>query len=350
VLWEKYLKATKEEWIEFAQRDACGRKKFFKEHNIQYKNVPRCKGCRHVFFHCVCDDPNYWKLMKKRNNLFNASFERKLKHSQKLVKKVLREHKGEKIYIAYSGGIDSECCIQLFKDAIIDGRVQVIWGDTLVEFPETRKRIQELENEFGIKVIVTRPNPPASFPYIVKTYGLPLYSRSSSDKEKRKATEQCCYLLKKRPMNKITKGCDVLVLGLRLEENQNRTLGIYHTGDYFRAKKRWTVYPIAFWNEDDVWTFQAMMEFNFNKIYRNTNCDKFGFYELKNGKEYHIRTGCWACPQSINSGYLEWLEKYYLPFYNTLWNNLGLKRALVIIEEAKQKLKDKKIIPCGEKL
>lgn len=371
----------KDFWLPFGSLGTAERRRFLLEKGLQYRDVPKCKGCEEykcgsVFFHCSCIKPeiadealeygeennvsNYTPEERrtirinraKRKKSFNANFEKKLEHSRRLVKRVLREHRDRKIVLAYSGGIDSECCVQLFKEAVKDGRVQVIFGNTLVNFPEARERVKELEQEFGIEIIQAKPDRGVSFKTIVRDYGLPIYSRSSSDKQKRKATIKCCYLLKKKPMKIVTKDADVLILGLRGEENQNRKLGIYNNGDYFKSKtSQWRVYPIAFWRRRDLWNFQELEGFNYNKIYDHTNCGEKGLYKLKNGRKYIIRTGCWSCPQAVGFGYLEWLKEYYPKFYKALMVNFGVRNhpryKWLLVKQKKEQLKRKGFKPCG---
>jgi 3'-phosphoadenosine 5'-phosphosulfate sulfotransferase (PAPS reductase)/FAD synthetase len=325
-------KGKRDFWLQsdYANMTNSERRMFLRGKKLEYSDVPVCKDCQHSFHTCVCDNVKYREKIDARKKLFALSFEEKLKFSQKLVNKILSENAGKKIYVAYSGGIDSECCVQLFKDAIIDGRVQVIWGDTLVEFPDTRNRIHELEQDFGIKVIRATPEDGLSFRTVVQKYGLPLYSRASSEKAKSMATLKCCYLLKKKPMKQIIKHYNVAILGLRLEENMYRSSLIYSKGSYFFSKtnKMFRAYPIAYWTIEDVWKFQQLMGFHFNKLYANTNCEKNGFYKLKSGTFYQVRTGCWSCPQSRQSGYLEWLQNYYPRFFNAIMENYGLKKVL----------------------
>ena len=319
---------SRNKWIAFASMTHGQRRKFLIEHGLQYRDVPRCRKCHHVFFNCVCTDKIHFKKMKERKALIDASFEEKLKHSKELVFEVIQKSKGKKIYLAYSGGIDSECCVQLFKEHIIRGDVTVITGLTFIDFPETVNRINELEKE--LKITILRAKPKVTFRQIVGKYGLPMYSRSSSEKSKRIATSRCCDLLKKQPMNRMTKDADALILGLRMDENRYRRMVIMQMGDFFYSKshKSWRVYPIAYWTIDDVWKFQNMMGFKYNRIYDNTNCKSRGFFKLENGKTYQIRTGCWACPQAVKGGYLVWLERYYPNFYKTLMVDFGLKDTL----------------------
>lgn len=325
------------DWKHYGTLSFGERRKFLKENGLQYRNVPTCKVCHHVFFNCKCNDEEYHKKIERGMQLLKAPVRSKVQHSMQLAKQVMEEHRGEKIYLAYSGGIDSECCVQLFRNEIMKGEVKVIVGDTLVAFPESRERWSNLEKELNQKILFTRPERGISFKTIVREYGLPIHSRSSNDKTKRRATIRCCSLLKKQPMKKVTKDVDVLIMGLRAEENRNRKLGILNKGDYFYSKSNhsWRVYPIAYWSIEDVWKFQEYFGFRYSAIYDKTNCGRKGFYKLKNGKFYQIRTGCWCCPQAIRTGYLEWLKEHYPKFYKVLLFNFGLAQAIIKLNREK---------------
>jgi 3'-phosphoadenosine 5'-phosphosulfate sulfotransferase (PAPS reductase)/FAD synthetase len=332
------------------------KRKFLRDNHLQYADVPRCEKCRHAFHKCICfnqKEKNRTKRLRKKLELeMHRPFEEKLRESENLVNQVIKEQKGKQIYLAYSGGIDSECCVQLFKDAIAKGLVTVVIGDTLVEFPETRARWAELQKEIPTgKFIIARPERGVSFMSIVRDNGgkFPIYSRGTAKIEDREATKKCCKRLKKDPMHKQTKNADVLILGLRKAENQYRGMIIFRMGNYFHSKalKTWRVYPIAYWTIEDVWKFQKLKGFKYNVIYDKTNCNKTGFFITKSKKIYQIRTGCWCCPQSIHSGYLDWLEEYFPQFRNAL-NKMGLIQ--YIIEAKKEKLKELNQQPCGEPL
>lgn len=337
-------------WLPFASMDLGKRRKFLKEHNLQYKDIPKCRKCHQLFFRCKCGDTKFLKELEQKKNRYRASFQDKLKYSRKLAEKVLKEHKGEKIILAYSSGIDSECCVQLFKDAIKDGRVQLLFNITGVNFPEAYERVKELEKDFNINILRVKPPKGTSFKMIVQKYGLPIYGRSSSDKKKRMATVKCCKLLKKKPTNSAIKDIDVFILGLRMDENRSRSLTVYHRGDYFFAKGygRWHIYPIAYWTIEDVWEFQKLEGFKYNKLYDLTNYNKIGSYKLYLGDTYQIRTGCWCCPQAFKFGYLEWLEKYHPRFYKALMETFGLRNhPAFIIWEKKKKIMKRNYKPCG---
>lgn len=363
---------SKEDWKYFSTLNKSGRRKFLKSYNLQYMRgeVPRCSVCNHVFFNGKCGDKDYLKKMSKRKKKLNESFEEKLLRSQQLVKNVLDNAKQNNLifYLAYSGGIDSECCLQLFKDGIKEGIIKVIVGNTTTELPDTCKRWKEAEKELDVKFLYSLPDKGVSFKSNAIKNGLPLFPRNYGDTLLQKPTKECCKNLKEYPQFKLFKSLKIngIILGLKAtEQSYGRRLTIYKNGDYFLAKDgKWHIYPIAYWNIKDEWLFQKKMKFKYNKIYDKTNIEKKGFYKLKNNKLYQIRSGCGFCPQSIHKGYLEWLREYYPKWFKTLkkiYNEVALSRKpekvgniyypnginflQVFILKNKMKLKE---TPCGE--
>ena len=336
----------KDFWKDYPTFNISQRRKFLKSHGMNKRAIPHCIDCKHPFYHCVCHDLAFQARKKEKIAKMYASFDDKILYSIALKDQVMREHKGERIYVAYSGGIDSECCAWLFRDEIKQGLVKVLWNDTLVELPETRKRVADFEREYNTKVMRITPIDGWSFRKVVEVYGLPMFARSA-DADKRKATERCCYHLKKQPTEKTVGKIDVLIMGLRLKESRYRAKSIFQFGDYFYAKKskQWRVYPIAYWNNKEPWEYQAREGFPYNVIYTMTNTENRGEYLLPNGKIYHIRTGCWCCPQGIRLGYLEWLRVYYPKYHHALLFKFKLLDK--VIELRKTELRFKNIHICG---
>jgi 3'-phosphoadenosine 5'-phosphosulfate sulfotransferase (PAPS reductase)/FAD synthetase len=346
-----WAKLGKEFWQPYAKLTATERRAFLRKYNLQHRDVPQCRECKAIFVNCFCQDVEKMLSHALRRSEYKKPFMEKLKHSQELVNKVLAEHKGEKIFLAYSGGIDSECCVHLFKDAIMDGRVILINADTLCDFPDTGKRLEECERELGVKIIRVRPDLGISFKTIVNKTGWPAYPRGQGNPEKRKPTKECCKNLKEKNMKKLEKEAGVVMLGLRGEENSNRRKKTIQYGDYFYAEseKQWRVYPIAFWSIEDVWQFQEYVGFHYSSLYDKTNCEKKGFYLLPNGEYYQIRTGCIWCPQACDGGYLIWLEKYFPRHYDAFINKLGFKNHVLWakIRYRMNQLKAKQYQICG---
>lgn len=384
--YDKYP-MNKEFWLYFATLTKGERAKTLKQNKLQYMRgeVPRCSQCDKVFFNGVCGDPNYRKKINIRQAKLHASFEDKLIYSQTLVKKVLNDARANNwiIYLAYSGGIDSECCLQLFKEGIKEGLVKVIVGNTTTELPDTTRRWKEAEKELGIKFLYSIPERGITFKSNAIKNGLALFGRNSMGRSKDNSgnkiigdqsllvpTKECCENLKERPQAKLLKKLKVngIILGLKAtEQSYGRRLTIYRKGDYFlHSNGTWRIYPIAYWTLDDEWKYQEKMGFKYNTIYDKTNIDKKGVYKLKNGKLYHIRSGCGFCPQTIQNGYLEWLKEYYPKWFDALkkiYNEVaearkpeqigninypnGINFLQVFILKNKMKLKE---TPCGEPL
>ncbi len=302
------------------------RARFNKLHSLQFRDEPTCTVCNHVYFNCICDDEIAKGILRVRKAEMKKPFEEKLKYSRDFVEKVLKELKGKRIFLAYSGGFDSECCLQLFKESVIDSRVKVIFGDTLMNYPASYDRINAVEKELGIKILRAKPAKGVSFRKIVSEHGLPLYSRgSSSDSKHAQATKKCCEYLKKRPMRLATKGIDATILGLKASENQYRRFSILRFGDFHKTKiSGYRILPIAYWNLKDEWKFQKLECFNYNRLYDMK-------FKLADGREYKPRTGCWCCPQpSYAPGHLCWLKRYYPKQHKILVEDFGLRKYLKV--------------------
>lgn len=323
VNWSKYP-LSQELWELYKNSPRVQRYKFLKEQGLQYSRgeVPRCEICNHGFFNCVCDNQEFQEKRRQQQIEMHKSFEDKLKHSEQLVKE-----KGDiiiknnlKIYLGYSGGIDSECCLQLFGNLVKSGNIKVIVGNTLSELPQTYKRIYQAERELGVKFLYAYPKSGITFETNAIEHGLPIYPRNNFNGEANKIpTVRCCHNLKETPQKMITKGYDGNILGLRVDESRARSMAIKNRGECFiNIDGAWSIRPIAWWTRDDEWKYQELKGFNYNEIYDNTNIGKIGKYKIKSGKIINIRSGCAYCPQGIHSGYLEWLYKFYPTYFDKL--------------------------------
>jgi 3'-phosphoadenosine 5'-phosphosulfate sulfotransferase (PAPS reductase)/FAD synthetase len=340
-------------WLPYAKLSATERKAFLRKYKLQHRDVPQCNECKAIFVNCYCHNAEKVLLHATRRKEYQKSFFEKLEQSKALVQQLLKEHEGEKIFLAYSGGIDSECCLNLFKEAVMDGRITVIVADSLCDFPQSRQRWADAEKELGVKFVYARPDLGVSIKTIIQKVDWPIYPRGQGDPEKRKAAKECCNGLKKKNMKKIQKEANgtVIIMGLRGEENSNRRKKTIQYGDYFYSKseKNWHVCPIAYWSIEDVWRYQEYAGFNYSKLYDLTNCGKKGFYLLPNGEYYQIRTGCTFCAQALEGGYLIWLEAFFPKYYDAMVNKLGLKNHVLWakIEYRKRELKTKQYQICG---
>jgi 3'-phosphoadenosine 5'-phosphosulfate sulfotransferase (PAPS reductase)/FAD synthetase len=352
-------------WLPVANMTHTGRAEFLAKNGLQFRDYAWCKKCNHPFWNCKCDDPKFKRRAKKLGKLRSAPFEDKLKHSLEIVEKVKKElanGKLKKVLLAYSGGFDSECCLQLFKQLIKEGKIQLAFADTLCDYPATYLRLKEVEQELGIKIIWARPPKGTTYETVTAQYGLPTGTRGT-DIKTRTATEKCCWLLKKKPLHLLTEDYDGVILGLRLEENEYRKKSILYHGDYFfsTTHKQTRICPIAFWTTENEWKFQQQEKFKYSKIYDMTNCNEKGHFTVSDGKDLIIRSGCWKCPQSIPLGSDEWLERSYPRLFGYIMTNMPELSAYIttkrqarklwtIINAKKKTLKKNKQQPCGEPL
>jgi len=345
--WSKYP-LTQQIWEEFGRMSLRERRVFLKEHSLQYTqgHVPQCEDCLHVFFNCQCNNQEFQERKKLWLKELSKSFEEKLRHSEDIVreKTQLIKDNNLKIVLAYSGGIDSECCLQLFKEPISQGVIKVIVGNTTSELPDTYKRWREAEQELGVKFMYGLPERGTTFESNANIFGLPVYSRNAcvvmagekkhikreeSSSQSRRSTIMCCFNLKDKPQKLLLKGYDGDILGLKATESRGRSISLKKTGDcFFSNDMKWHIRPIAWWTIDDEWEFQKEKGFKYNGIYDKTNCGTKGKYKLSTGGYYKIRSGCAYCPQGIHNGYLEWLKEYYPTYFNKLvniYNNVSAK-------------------------
>lgn len=372
--WSKYP-LTQKDWEFFAtldpEKERSGkRNKWLKERGIQYPKVPICKGCNKVFFHCMCDDSSFKtkeereKYRVKKANWqaeLAKSFEEKLKHSEELIQRVLEMARKDnlKFVLAYSGGFDSDNCLELCKEGIKEKLITPIIGNTITELPDTQERWKEAEADLSVPFIRATPKIGVTFKSNAIKNGLPIYPRNSGAEKDRRPTKLCCRNLKENPQFEKQKDFNGVIMGLKAtEESRGRQWTIKRNGDCFLGKNgKWHIYPIAYWTIEDEWKFQQLRGFKYNKIYDKTNCGIKGKYKLQSEKFLMIRSGCAFCAQSIHSGYLEWLQEYYPKTYNALikvYNEVaqargdGMNFLQVLLLKKKQMLKDKE--PCGEPL
>ncbi len=352
VIWSNY--AMNQQWWEwFATLPRGQKNKVLKFYGMQYSRgeVPRCEICNHVYFNCKCDDPEFHRKKKYWQEQMVKPFEEKLAQAEKLVSihidDIIEKHL--KIYLAYSGGIDSECCLQLYKEAIMSGLIDVFVGNTLTELPDTYKRIYQAQKELGVRFKFATPESGTTFESNAIKNGLPIYPRNNvisinskqtseqietaSEKNKR-ITKLCCHYLKERPQELLTKNYDGNILGIRATESQARAMAIKHGLNmdrdcYFGKISEWNIRPIAWWSRADEWKFQRLRGFNYNEIYNKTNVGKVGKYKTSTGRIIDIRSGCAFCLQGIHQGYLEWLYEFYPKYFDMLikiYDRVALKR------------------------
>lgn len=234
-----------------------------------------------------------------------SAFSRKLQHSINLIRKTLKRF--EHPVVACSFGKDSIVVLDLIKQQTND--FQVLWNNTLVEYPDTYSFAKKIIDEWQLDCVEARPE--KTFWEIVEKYGFPIYARNSKG-EKQCAAAHCCKELKKKPTVKALRNmkCDVYFTGLTRHESRLREFSARKYGDFFFSTK-WNHYkchPILNWTNEDVWQYIHENKVPYNPLYDKNSV------EIQGG----IRTGCWPCTQAIKYGKLQHLREYYPKLFNHL--------------------------------
>jgi len=160
------------------------------------------------------------------------SLQDKLATTWQLLKSLAAKHDPARIAVAWTAGKDSTVVLDLWRD-VLGSPVTAINLDTGCKFPEILALRDRLAGEWGVTLHVARPLP-EDIPAV-----------TAADKL------ACCGALKVRPLRRLMAalGIDVLLTGIRADENPSRT-GLTHLEQregYAQAN------PILDWTEMDVW-------------------------------------------------------------------------------------------------
>lgn len=271
------------------------------------------------------------------------------KEALKLIENLFFKY--EKIIVACSWGKDSLTVLDLVRRTSnkLDKQFCVLWNNTLLHYPDIYNVKRELESEWNLNIIETKPadvdnneieitNP--NFWDIVNYYGFP--GIDGSDRSK-KANSVCCYYLKKKPTRKVIKekNWDLMFDGLTAFESDRRYMNIKEYSLVHKHKGYSLVkcHPIGWWRVRDVWDYIEKYNVRYPKLYDNEveGYTKYGYTEKICGHlvDRSIRSGCWACTLPISSepGKLKQLRTYYPKMHEYLMKKAGLAK-----EIAKRKL------------
>lgn len=217
----------------------------------------------------------------------NAPIEDKLEVAHSVIEQLYNNSKRN--YVAFSGGKNST--VALYLTLQHDPDVTVLYVNTGVQYPETRKYVMELKEKWKLNLIEAKPE--TTFWKVVEQYGLPNQSRL-------KQKPMCCLLLKEKPAYKVIKKKFLTgqITGLSAFESRARKLLIatngllYYTHKFGRWNlnwRFWSAHPLAYWTDVDVFNYMEKEGIPINPAYKK--------YELE-------RTGCVPC-----TAHLLWEEQ-----------------------------------------
>lgn len=252
------------------------------------------------------------------------------------------------VYVAFSGGKDSTVLLHLVRQTY--PRVPGVFIDTGLEYPEIRQFVKETDNVIWLK-------PKMRFDEVIKKYGYPIISKEVSrdvsvvknkpfgitsqkfdplsahsikygkgfciEKYKYlidspfKISPMCCNKLKKDPTKEWEKMSSFKPLvGMTTSDSRLREMVYLEKGCNSFVSKRPISNPIAFWKEEDIWTYIKREGLLYSAIY------DLGY----------DRTGCMFCMFGVHLGKLpnkfQLMKQTHPKIWNYCINELNLREPL----------------------
>lgn len=298
--------------------------------------------------------------------------------------------RAERPVISCSFGIDSMVTLHITRKALIEmGKdptdIDVVWCNTLNEFPEVRMFAKQMTDEWNLKLSIYKPK--KALKQVIDSYGgidstYFTERKGQRNQDKRPLSEKCCETLKHEPMHRAIKSnsWDLQINGVRADESAQRFHAQLRDGEYFYSKREWKAYalkPIAWFTNDDVWEYARKEGIPYVKMYDNNliqkypeqsviedNLDMFSelgvdIEKLKNRQLINLtkyqanfaekigfqlftpRVGCMMCPIPVKYGYMQFMRTYYPKVYDAMVHKLGYGKVLLemIPDDVKEELK-----------
>lgn len=194
----------------------------------------------------------------------------------------------DSMFVSFSGGKDSTVTSNLVLNALGKDEIIHIYGDTTLEYPESRKYINRFRISHPRVPMITAKNRDQDFFDLCDKLGPPS-----------RLLRWCCTVFK---TGAITKTIEMLFgektriiafHGIRRAESTSRSK-YERVSISPKITKQIVCQPIIDWLDFDVWLYILAYSLDFNEAYR------LGF----------SRVGCWCCPN--NTEWAEFLSSIYM--------------------------------------
>ena len=270
------------------------------------------------------------------------------------IKEWVEEFGLDGVYVAYSGGKDSEVLLDICRS--LYPNIKAVFVNTGQEFPETIKQVL-MRKKQGYNIEIVRPK--MKFTDVVREHGYPVVSKeqaqyidqyvnnkSEKTKELRwngingswkisekwkyltkvdfKISDKCCFYLKKEPMfafENETKRKPII--GMMADESSSRKKSYLKTGCNAFDKNRQQSQPLGFWKESDIWEYIKDNNLQISEMY------------TKHGR---TRTGCYGClfgchieEQKTGTNRIVELSKTHPLLYKHLMEDLNYKHVMEVL-------------------
>ena len=202
------------------------------------------------------------------------------------------------MFVSFSGGKDSTVTSSLTMKALGTEKVLHIYGDTTLEYPTSKKYIEEFRKKYPTTPMLVAKNRDQDFNNLCEVVGPPS-----------RVLRWCCTVFK---TGSITKKIEqtfndrkriLSFQGIRRAESAARKKYDRESANS-KILKQVSASPIIDWLDFDVWLYILANGIPFNDAYKQ------GF----------SRVGCWCCPN--NSGWSEFLSSIYMPEEYSKWKEL----------------------------
>lgn len=250
------------------------------------------------------------------------------------------EHYDGQVYVSFSGGKDSTVLLDIVRKLYPD--VPAIFVDTGLEYPEIRNFVKTIDNVIWLK-------PKMNFRKVIEKYGYPIVSKDQSCAISRyrntkdpihryrrlngwpngkrgmiskkwqylinapfKISDQCCDIMKKGPLDKYAKKTKRHPMtGMMASESVPRRMQYTKQGCNAFDNKKPISWPIAFWQERNIWDYIKENNVAYSEIY------DMGYN----------RTGCMFCMFGVhldsNPNRFELMSKTHPAQYKYCIDKLG---------------------------
>lgn len=179
------------------------------------------------------------------------------KEPEELLEWAFRRFGAERLALVASFQAESSVLIDMAWR--IEPRVRVITVDTGRLPPETLEMVERVQERYGIRVEVVRPNP-VLVERMVQKHGPDLFFKSVD------LRLLCCHVRKVLPLIGVLQGLDAWVTGLRREQWATRAsirkVEIDH--DHGGLVK---LNPLADWSHEDVWAYIRQHRLPYHPLY-----------------------------------------------------------------------------------
>lgn len=207
------------------------------------------------------------------------------------------------MYVSFSGGKDSTVVSSLVVRALGDEQILHIYGDTTLEFPETKDYVARFKKTHPKTPVLISKNKDKDFYELCEQLGPPS-----------RVMRWCCTIFKtgaiQRKISSLFRGKKRILTfyGIRRSESTSRSK-YDRESDSPKIAVQKTVSPIIDWFDFDIWLYILMTRIDFNNAYR------LGY----------TRVGCWCCPN--NSIWSEFMSRIYMPDYYERFHSMLIEFA-----------------------